>query len=314
MNSSIHSAAAARPVASKGDWRFERSTRLQGVEGMNRLRSGHVTVFGLGGVGSYAVEGLARSGVGNLTLVDFDRVCITNMNRQLHALDGTVGQFKAELMGARVQAINPAARVRAVNEFYNKTTSAQLLDPKPDLVLDCIDNVTAKMHLVATCVSLGIPIITVLGSGGKFDATRVRVVPLVNSHTDPLGRALRKFIRRKHPVTDEDLGRVVSVFSDEPAALPKVEHGGIICGVDCVCPNSSNGHHTCKKRHLILGSSVTVTSVFGMIAAGAAIRMLLGQDPNSKEIACGTCGTVVDPTRASRPKVRKQGKGARSSR
>lgn len=277
------------------DSRFERCTRLFGSEGMKKLAASRVTVFGLGGVGSYAVEGLARSGIGDLTLVDFDLVCVTNINRQLHALTGTVGQSKAELMGRRVLEINPHIKVRTFAEFYDKNTSDRLLAPCPDVVIDCIDNVTAKMHLLATCAGQGIPVVTSLGSGAKLDPTRVRIVRLTETHTDPLGRALRKNIRRKHKVTDEHLDRVVAVFSDEPVVPPITDHGGVVCGVDCVCPNSGNAHHTCSRRHVIHGTAAFVTAVFGMAAAGAAVHILLGMDPFSRPIACECCGRIVDP-------------------
>lgn len=286
------------------DWRFERCTRLFGRAGMERLAGSNVSIFGLGGVGSYVAEGLARSGVGHITLVDFDRVCITNVNRQLHALSGTVGEYKAGVMGARLRIIAPKADVRVFTEFYDKDTSGRLLTPQPDMVVDCIDNVTAKMHLVATCVALDIPIVTVLGSGGKVDPTAVRVVPLASTHMDPLGRALRKHIRRKHSVTEEQLGRVMAVFSDEPVARPIVDHAGPVCGVDCVCPGSDNIHHTCRKRHVILGSAVFVTAVFGMAAASAAVRMLLGTSPVSRALIC-SCGNVLDPARPSKKKHKK---------
>ena len=257
--------------------------RLLGTAAMNKLAGSHVAVFGLGGVGSYTVEGLARSGVGRLTLVDFDRVCVTNINRQLHALTDTVGEWKAELLAARVRSINPKAEVCAFNDFYNKDTSARLLNPRPDVVVDCIDNVTAKMHLVASCVEQDIPIVTTLGAGAKLDPTRIKIVPLTETHTDPLGRALRKHIRRKHNVTDCQLAEVVAVFSDEPVMLPIMDQEGAVCGVNCVCPNSDNAHHTCKKRHIIYGTAVFVTSVFGMSAASAAVRMLVGLDPFSRK-------------------------------
>lgn len=263
------------------DWRFERSMRLLGSAAMQKLADSHVAVFGLGGVGGYAVEGLARVGVGCLTVVDFDRVCITNINRQLQALSDTVGQSKADLIGARIKAINPNAKVRICSEFYNKDTSASLLAPRPDVVIDCIDNVTAKMHLVATCVAKDIPVVSTLGAGARLDPTCIRVLPLTESHTDPLGQALRKHIRRKHDVTEKQLARVVAVFSDEEVRRPITDHGGVVCGVDCVCPNADNKLHTCKRRHIIYGTAVFVTSAFGMAAASAAVRMLLGMSPFS---------------------------------
>ena len=267
----------------KRDWRFERCARLFGSEAMSKLSGSHVAIFGLGGVGSYVAEGLARSGVGRLTLVDFDKVCITNINRQLHAVTATVGQSKAELMTARVLAINPKLTVRACTEFYDKDTSASLLEPRPDVVVDCIDNVTAKVHLVATCCEQKIPVVSALGASAKLDPTRVRVVPLTETHSDGLGRVLRKFLRNKHGVSDELLEKVVAVFSDEPALMPQADPDGIACGVNCVCPDSDNAHHTCKGRHVILGSLVCVTATFGLAAASAVVRMLIGISPFSPE-------------------------------
>ncbi len=277
------------------DWRFERTTRLLGSAHMRKLAESRVTVFGLGGVGGYAAEGLARTGVGHLTIVDFDMVCVTNINRQLQALSGTVGRSKAELIAERVRAINPSAEVHAAVKFYNKDTSAELLEPRPDAVIDCIDNVTAKMHLVATCVRERIPIVVTLGAGARLDPTCVRVVRLTETHSDPLGRALRKFIRRKHNVTEEQMAEVAAVFSDEAIRMPITDHGMLVCGVDCVCPSADNQFHTCKKRHIIYGSAVFVTSTFGMAAASAAVRMVLGINPFSPERACEHCGSVMEP-------------------
>ncbi len=277
------------------DWRFERTTRLFGSAKMRKLSASHVAIFGLGGVGGYTAEGLARTGIGRLTVVDFDRICVTNINRQLQALSGTVGQSKAELIAERIRAINPAAEIHTHVKFYNKDTSAELLEPAPDVVVDCIDNVTAKMHLVATCVEKNIPLVVTLGAGARVDPTCIRVVKLTETHTDPLGRALRKHIRRKHDVTEEQLEKVVAVFSDEVVRMPITDHGGVVCGVNCVCPSADNEFHTCKRRHVIYGTAVFVTSVFGMAAASAVVRMLLGMDPFSPVRRCENCNTVTEP-------------------
>jgi tRNA threonylcarbamoyladenosine dehydratase len=308
-----HSKNNEKSRAATRDWRFERASRLFGSAAMQKLAESHIAVFGLGGVGSYAVEGLARSGVGRLTLVDFDRVCITNINRQLQALSGTVGRSKAPLMADRVHDINPHAEVRVLEAFYDKTTSAEMLNPRPDLVIDCIDNITAKMHLLASCISLSLPVITTLGAGAKLDPTRIRVIRLSESHTDPLGRALRKHIRRKHDVGDKELEQVMAVFSDENVIKPHFEDGGIRCGVNCVCPAGGNQHHTCSHRHVIYGSAVFVTSAFGMAAASSAVRFLLGMNPYSLKIECPECGIPVVPgdivrLREERQRQRKAGK------
>jgi tRNA A37 threonylcarbamoyladenosine dehydratase len=260
--------------------RFDRLARLLGSKGIRRLMESHVSVFGLGGVGSYAAEGLARSAVGKLTLVDFDEVCLTNFNRQLHAVEGSVGKSKAELMEARVRAINPQCDVKAPRIFYEKTTSKQLLDPRPDVVVDCIDNVTAKLHLLATCVKEGIPVVSCLGASAKIDPTRVRTAPLTETHTDPLAQAIRKNLRRKYSMKDDTMEKIVAVFSDETVIWPDADYKSALCGVDCICPSGQNPHHTCQKRRVLHGSSVFVTSVFGMVAASAATRILLAVHGN----------------------------------
>ncbi|MEY3226006.1 MAG: tRNA threonylcarbamoyladenosine dehydratase, partial [Planctomycetota bacterium] len=168
--------------------RWDRLVRLVGDGGVRRLLGSHVAVFGLGGVGSYAVESLARSAVGRLTLVDFDDVCLTNINRQLQALPGTVGQSKAALLAERVRAIHPEAWVDPVQAFYDLTTSDLLLTPQPDLVIEAIDNVTSTVLLLETCLRRGIPVISVTGAGARLDPTQVRIADLTETKVDPLAR------------------------------------------------------------------------------------------------------------------------------
>jgi tRNA A37 threonylcarbamoyladenosine dehydratase len=258
------------------DIRFDRMGRLVGPEAMQRLASAHAAVLGLGGVGSYAAEALARSGVGKLTLIDFDTVCVTNMNRQLHALNETIGEHKATLMADRVRSINPAIQVVAPAEFYDASTSDRLLANPPDILLDCIDNITAKMHLLVQCLQRNIPVITALGAAAKLDPTRIRVVPLTETYMDPLAKVIRKYTKSRYGLTQEDLSRVIAVFSDEPVRMPHADYSSPVCGVDCVCPGGDNPHHSCQKRHVIHGSAVFVTAAFGMTAASVAVRKLAG--------------------------------------
>ncbi|HVE85521.1 MAG TPA: tRNA threonylcarbamoyladenosine dehydratase, partial [Myxococcales bacterium] len=174
--------------------RFDRTGRLLGDAAMEKLASSRVAVFGLGGVGSYAVEGLVRSGVGHLTLVDFDDVCVTNINRQLHATARTVGKAKAELMAARCREINPEATVVAVKEFYREERAEQLLGPPLDFVVDAVDNVKAKLHLLHRCVTLGVPVVSCMGAAGRLDPTRVRVGDLSETVMDPFAKDVRKHL------------------------------------------------------------------------------------------------------------------------
>lgn len=267
---------ATMPVVPK---RFDRNARLWGVRGVDRLARSHVMVLGLGGVGSFTVEGLVRSGVGRLTLVDFDDVCVTNVNRQLPALPATVGRSKAELMAERAKAINPQVHVEPVKAFYEAKTAAALLGRAPDVIIDCIDNVTAKLHLLASCIYHRLPCVTSLGASGKVDPTRVRATDLRKTHDDPLAKMIRKYLWRVYEINLKRVSNVNAVFSDEKPLRPDPEYTGSPCGgSECVCPNRLNQHHTCSARHIIWGSSVLVTSTFGMTAASLAVRYLAGDD------------------------------------
>src|SRR5688572_17550720 len=149
--------------------RFDRAGRLFGEPGLHGLMRSRVVVVGVGGVGSFAAEALARSGVGTLSLVDFDKVCITNTNRQLHAMQGTIGKRKVEVMAQRLALVHPTARIDAVPLFYNRDTSSEILDAKPDFVVDAIDNLTAKAHLLYTCLERGIPVVSSMGAAARLD-------------------------------------------------------------------------------------------------------------------------------------------------
>jgi tRNA A37 threonylcarbamoyladenosine dehydratase len=258
--------------------RFDRVARLFGDDGMARLAGSTVTIFGVGGVGSFAAEGLARSGVGRLILVDFDRVCVTNVNRQLHALRGTLGKPKVTVMAERLRAINPDAVVEERAEFYRAESSARLLTPEPDVIVDAIDNIAAKCHLIATCVRERLRLVSSMGAAARTDPTRVRVDDLVRTRHDPFAREVRKLLRKKHDLDCTDETRPVgvsAVFSEEEPIAP-VELAYDDDGFRCVCPGGENGVHDCEHRNRIEGSSAFVPSVFGMTAASAAVKILLG--------------------------------------
>jgi tRNA threonylcarbamoyladenosine dehydratase len=263
----------ARPF--KLSRRFDRAGRLLGDPAMERLAAARVVVFGLGGVGSYAAEGLVRSGIGHLTLVDHDDVCVTNTNRQLHATVKGVGKSKAELMAQRCREINPDAKVEAVREFYRAEVSEQLLPPgRFDFVVDAIDNVKAKLHLLHRCVSLGLPVVSSMGAAGRLDPTAIRVEDLSETHMDPFAKDIRKLLRRKYGVeTDKHTG-ITAVYSIEARRQPvPLRYDDATDGFLCVCPQD-NDFHTCDHRTQIDGSVVFVTSAFGMNAAGVVVRRL----------------------------------------
>lgn len=268
--------ATAVETAYRTHRRFDRAARLFGEPGLARLMDARVLVFGLGGVGSFAAESLARSAVGRLVLVDFDEVCITNVNRQLHALKGTVGRQKVEVMAERIRLIHPAGQVQAVPEFYNAEASERLLGEPCDFVVDAIDNVTAKVHLIATCMRRGIPLVSSMGAAARLDPTRIRTADLAQTHGDPLARHVRKLLKQHHDIQAPQLG-VTAVFSDEPSLDPSDLQYDKGEGFRCVCPNGDNGLHTCDKRSRIEGSASFVTGAFGLACASVVVRSLIGR-------------------------------------
>lgn len=249
---------------------FHRTELLVGQEGYARLQGASALVVGLGGVGSYAAEALARAGVGHLTLVDFDRVCLTNLNRQLHATRETVGQSKAELMAARAQTIAPKADVRAIHAFYDASRSDEILDRDYDIVLDCIDHLETKLHLLETCVRRGLPTWAAMGAGGRMDPTRIQVTDLSKTHTDPFARLVRKHLRQRG--IEEGL---TVVWTDEP---PNDLDQEVQDGFKCICPDKANSPASCDRRFQVQGTVPWMPAMFGLTMAGAAVNAVLGRE------------------------------------
>ncbi|HEX3477449.1 MAG TPA: tRNA threonylcarbamoyladenosine dehydratase [Kofleriaceae bacterium] len=255
--------------------RFDRTARLLGDDGVARLGSATVTVFGVGGVGASAAEALVRSGVGRVILVDYDRICVTNVNRQLHAMKGTLGKPKAQVMAERLRLVNPDAVIEARAEFYTAETSARLLVPEPDVVIDAIDHMAAKLHLIATCLRDRLRCVSAMGAAARLDPTAVRIADLSQTRVDPFARDLRRNLRRKHGIDCTRPVGVWAVFSDEPPIAPRAlayDDGGF----RCVCPGGDNGVNDCEHRNRIEGSVAFVPSVFGAAAASLAVRLLCG--------------------------------------
>ena len=259
--------------------RFDRLGRLYGDAAVELLLNTKVVVFGLGGVGSFAAEALARSAIGYLDLVDFDDVCVTNTNRQLQALKGTIGKPKAKLLAERCELINPQASIHWQRVFYNRERSDTLLTPPWngvehfDFVIDCIDNLTAKAHLIATCAAKGIPIISSMGAAGKLDPTRIRVADLADTHGCRMAREMRSILRKNHGFPRTGKMGVPAVFSDETRSWPRLlEYDGGE-GFKCVCPHVSD-EHGCDSRSLIDGTAVFVTGAFGLACASHVVNTL----------------------------------------
>lgn len=247
---------------------------------MQRLFGAKVMVVGLGGVGSWTAEALARAGVGSLVLVDFDLVCVTNTNRQLHAMKGTTGKPKVDVVAERLRTISPTADVVAERRFYEASTSEALLAHQPDLVVDAIDNLTAKAHLIATCVQRGIPLVVSGGASGRLDPTAIRIADLGEVTRDPFVKSLRKILRRHHGFAETGPYGIPTAHSLEtprdPIAL--AYDGGT--GFRCVCPQGDNDHHTCDERSVIYGTAGFVTGAFGFALAGQAVSRLVDVKPS----------------------------------
>jgi tRNA A37 threonylcarbamoyladenosine dehydratase len=254
--------------------RFDRAARLFGEEGLHRLMKARVVIFGMGGVGSFTAEALARSGVGTLSLVDFDDVCVTNANRQLHALKGNIGKKKVEVMADRLRLVHPPSAVEAVAEFYEEGTSERLLSGQVDYVVDAIDNMKAKAHLLSTCRERGIPIVSSMGAAARMDPTMIRSGDLSDTFRDPFAKSLRKMLRRDYGIACErgtPVG-ITAVYSVEEPLVPLSPSYDGESGFQCVCPNSDNGKHTCERRSRIDGSAAFVTGAFGLACASVVVR------------------------------------------
>ncbi len=267
---------AAEKPEPKVHRRFDRAARLIGEEQVIGLSRSRVVIFGVGGVGSFAAEALARSNVGCIALVDFDQICVTNANRQLHALKGTIGKYKVDVMAERLQLINPLAQIEPVRAFYNAASSEELLSGQVDYMVDAIDNMTAKTHLLATCIARGIRVVSSMGAAARMDPTRVKTADLAETTVDPFARAVRKLLRQNHGI-ELERGRVsgvTAVFSDEEPIAPTALSYDTNGEFHCVCPNSDNGMHTCERRNRIEGSVSFVTGAFGLATASVVVRTL----------------------------------------
>lgn len=245
---------------------FSRSELLIGTEGLNKLKESKVAVFGIGGVGTFTVEALARTGVSKFVLVDDDDICLTNINRQLHATRSTVGKPKVEVMKERILDINPNAEVITYRELYNSESAERLLSEDYDYVVDAIDMVTAKIDLIVRCKEKNIPIISSMGAGNKLDPTKFEVTDIFKTSICPLAKVLRKELR-KRGVKDLKV-----VYSKEEPMTPFVINSD--CKTDCICTNKNR---TCTVKHQIPGSVAFVPSVVGLILASVVVKDLISK-------------------------------------
>lgn len=249
--------------------RFGGIARLYGKDGLERLRAAHICVLGIGGVGTWAVEALARSGIGALTLVDLDEICVSNINRQIHSLTETAGRAKVAVMAERIHAINPGCRVTVEQVFFNAQTADTLLAPRYDFMLDAIDSVANKVLLLARCRDKDLPVVSCGAAGGRRDGTQVRVADLARVTHDRLLAGVRKKLRQEfHFSADGSPLGIECVFSAEAPVF--AQRDGTVCAVRGE-PEEDGTRLDCNGG---LGSATFVTGAFGFAAAGLAVQKI----------------------------------------
>ena len=244
---------------------FSRTELVIGKEGVEKLNNAKVAIFGLGGVGSFVLEGLVRAGVGNFVLIDDDKICLTNLNRQILATRKTVGQPKVEVAKQRILDINPNANVEIHQEFFMPETEG-ILDNSIDYIVDCIDTVTAKIELVVRAEKLNVPIISCMGTGNKLDPTRFEVTDIYKTSICPLAKVMRKELRNR------GIKKLKVVYSkEEPVKLNETVENS--CKHNCICPPGTK--RKCTIRNQVPGSISFVPSVAGLIIAGEVVKVIL---------------------------------------
>lgn len=246
---------------------FSRTELLLGNEAMEKLKNSRVAIFGIGGVGGYTVEALVRSGIGCFDLIDDDKVCLTNLNRQIIATRKTVGQYKVEVMKERILEINPKAEVHTHQCFYSKETADNFDFSQYSYVVDAIDTVSAKIELVLRAQEKNVPIISCMGAGNKLDPTKFEVTDIYKTSVCPLAKVMRKELKLR------GVKKLKVVYSKEPAMKP-LEDMSISCRSHCICPPGAERKCTVKRQ--IPGSTSFVPSVAGLIIAGEVIKEIAG--------------------------------------
>ena len=246
---------------------FSRTELLLGKEGMERLARARVAVFGIGGVGGYTVEALARSGVGTLDIIDDDKICLTNLNRQLYATRSTVGRYKVEVAKERILDINPQAVVNTYQTFYLPETADQFDFTAYDYVVDAIDTVTGKLQLAEEAYRSNTPIISSMGAGNKLDASGFMVADIYETKVCPLAKVMRRELKKR------GIPRLKVVYSKEKPLTPG-DDMALSCRTNCICPPGTA--RKCTQRRQVPGSNAFVPPVVGLIIAGEVVKDLVG--------------------------------------
>lgn len=249
---------------------FSRTELLYGKDAMEKLAQARVAVFGVGGVGGYTVEALIRSGIGAIDLIDDDKVCLTNINRQIYATRKAVGKYKVDVAAERIAEINPDAVVRTYKTFYMPETSSQFDFTQYDYIVDAIDTVKGKIELVMNAAKAGTPIISSMGAGNKIDPSAFEVSDIFKTSVCPLARVMRAELKKR------GIKKLKVVYSKEKPIAP-VDDMAISCRTNCICPPGTA--RKCTQRRQVPGSTAFVPSVVGLIIAGEIINDLTGKRP-----------------------------------
>ena len=245
---------------------FSRTELLIKEDGIQKLQKAKVAIFGIGGVGSFAVEGLVRSGIRNFILVDDDKICLTNLNRQIIATRKTIGKYKVDVMEERILEINPDAKIQTYQEFYMPNSKTNIITEDIDYVIDCVDTVTAKIEIVKRCKELDIPIISAMGTGNKLDPSRFEITDIYKTSICPLAKVMRKELRKRN------IDSLKVIYSkEEPIEID--EYSNSSCKTNCICPPGTK--RKCTIRNQVPGSISFVPSVAGLMIAGEVIREII---------------------------------------
>ena len=246
--------------------RFSRTELLIGEDGIKKLQNAKVAIFGVGGVGSFVVEGLVRAGVGHFVIVDNDKICLTNLNRQIIATRKTIGKYKVDVAKERILDINPNATVETYQEFYMPNSESNILREDLNYVVDCIDTVTAKIELVMNCKKMNIPIISAMGTGNKLDPSKFEITDIYKTSVCPLAKVMRKELRKRN------VDSLKVIYSkEEPIKIN--QESNYSCKTNCICPPGTK--RKCSIRNQVPGSISFVPSVAGLMIAGEIVKEII---------------------------------------
>ena len=248
---------------------FSRTELLIGKEGIDKLKNSKVAVFGIGGVGSFVVEGLVRAGVENFVLIDDDKVCLTNLNRQIISTRKTIGKYKVDVMKERILEINPNANVETHQEFYMSNSESNIINNELSYVVDCVDTVTAKIEIITQCKKLNVPLISAMGTGNKLDPSRFEITDIYKTNICPLAKVMRKELRKRN------IDSLKVIYSEEEPIKPD-ETLECSCKTNCICPPGTK--RKCAERNQVPGSISFVPSVAGLMIAGEVVRDIINKE------------------------------------